>query len=173
MCLAFREHSILLGCKYESNIKAKIEDEEFVTWARVKSWLSFCSGHIHSGYRRNKFLGTSINHRLSRVTDQLPLGINCLADRSQHSQACSVPAKYLHCSCGIFSLKYGIPLRGKTLSLLWMCWISASMATAQECASEGPCVGGNIMAMLDVTSSKVSLRFMILGPWMSWFFFSF
>lgn len=173
MCLAFREHPILLGCKDESHTKAKTEDEEFVTWARVKSWLSICSGHIHSGHRRNKFLGTSISHRLSLFTDQLPLGINCLADMTQHSQVCSVPAKYLHCSCGIFSLKCGIPLRGKTWSLLWMCWISAWMATAQECASEGSYVGGNIMTMLDMTSNKVSLRFMTVGPWMSWFFFSF
>lgn len=41
------------------------------------------------------------------------------------------------------------------------------MATAQEYAKEDPCVGGNVMATLDVTASKMSLRFMILGPWMS------
>lgn len=40
------------------------------------------------------------------------------------------------------------------------------MANAQESAREDPCVGGNIMATLDVTSNKVSLRLVILGHWM-------
>ena len=35
-----------------------------------------------------------------------------------------------------------------------------------KCAREDPCVGGNIMATLDVTSNKVSLRLVILGHWM-------
>lgn len=45
------------------------------------------------------------------------------------------------------------------------------MATAQGYARDDPCIGRNVMTTLDMTSNKVSLRYMIPGPWMSWFFF--